>query len=98
MQNKKPFSGAALLAGTALALSTLTAGASGLFSYNSLGSGESVRTGLLEHKCGNKSDTAKMKPMKDGKCGNKSDTTKMKKGKDGKCGEGKCGATKKTSN
>lgn len=89
MEKKKGLIGGALLAGALVAAGGLNANASGLFNYNSLGTGEVIRARLtgnfdagktLELKCGEKS---------------KSDTT-SKKGKDGKCGEGKCGNNKDT--
>lgn len=98
-----------LVAGALIAIAGLTANASGLISFNKLGSGEEVRARLLENKnskamelaCGGKSKTdTTAKKGKDGKCGEgkcggaKTDST-GKKGKDGKCGEGKCGSTKK---
>lgn len=65
-----------------------SAGTSGMFSYNNLGSGQELRTALLgtnnadkglELKCGEKS---------------KGNTSASTKGKEGKCGEGKCGEGK----
>ena len=85
-----------LIASAIVAAAGFNANASGLFRYSNLGSGEEVRTSLLEKsnsaktlelKCGADSTKAK-----DGKCG--SAKKSCKKGKDGKCGEGKCGEGK----
>lgn len=61
------------------------------FSYNTLGTGEEVRTNLLSRESNNRSLELA--------CGAKSKSTAQstaKKGKDGKCGEGKCGEKKST--
>ncbi|MDE3234474.1 MAG: hypothetical protein KGO81_00870 [Bacteroidota bacterium] len=87
MEKGKKIIGRSILAATVLAVSGFTANAASLFNYNNMGTGEEVRTSLLntnssksfELKCGGKA---------------KADTT-AKKGKDGKCGEGKCGGSKK---
>jgi uncharacterized low-complexity protein len=93
MENKKKvLLTGSLLAGALLATVNLQANAADLFRFNNLGTGEAVRTRLLdgashartlELACGEKKDSASMKKGKDGKCG------------EGKCGEGKCGDKKK---
>lgn len=109
MEKRNVLGKTSVVAGALIAIAGLTANASGLISFNKLGSGEEVRTRLQENNssksmelaCGGKSKTdSTAKKGKDGKCGEgkcggaKSDST-GKKGKDGKCGEGKCGGTKK---
>jgi len=108
MKNKKNMLTSTIIAGAMIAVSGLGAKASGLFSYNNLGSAEEVRSNLLNHNsgantlelsCGAKAKTDSTKKGKDGKCGEgkcggSKTKAKSKKGKDGKCGEGKCGAGK----
>lgn len=80
-----------LIAGALFSFSALQAApAEGLFNYNALGNGASVRTalsgsssaaaGALELKCGAKKSDSTAKKTTDHKCG------------EGKCGEGKCGS------
>lgn len=93
MENKKKvLLTGSLLAGALLATANLNANAADLFRFKDLGTGESVRSRLLdgntdtrslELNCGAKKDSAGVKKGKDGKCG------------EGKCGEGKCGDKKK---
>jgi uncharacterized low-complexity protein len=88
MEKKKSILNGSLVAGVIIAVSGYTANAAGMFNYNNMGTGEEVRTNLL-----NKGETGKNFELK---CGEKGKTdTAMKKGKDGKCGEGKCGDKKK---
>lgn len=104
MQQKKSILNRSLVAGAIIAVSGITANATGLFSFNNLGSGQQVRSRLLENNsdkslelaCGGKakSDTASKKGT-DGKCGEHKMDSTSKKGMDGKCGEGKCGGSKK---
>jgi uncharacterized low-complexity protein len=89
-----------IIASALIAAAGFNANANG-FSYNNLGSGQSVRTSLLGKTADSKtieltcaSDSAKK--ANDGKCGASKKAAPVKKGKDGKCGEGKCGATKKS--
>lgn len=89
MENKKSILAGSVIASAILGLSNVTANASNLANYSSLGSGAEVRTILL-----GKSDS-KLGAF-ELKCGGKDSTkTKEAKGKDGKCGEGKCGEKKK---
>ncbi|HTC00997.1 MAG TPA: hypothetical protein VK705_09970 [Ferruginibacter sp.] len=98
MSNKNLFK-SSIIASAIVATAGFNANASTLFNYSNLGSGQTVRTSLLEKSTNNKTlelkcgiDSTK---GKDAKCG--TDSTKMKKkGKDGKCGEGKCGSSKKS--
>lgn len=94
MEKKRNIAAGSILAGAMIAVSGLAANAAGTFHYNSMGTGEAVRNGLLSRtavsrnfdlKCGekHKTDSAMSKKGKDGKCG------------EGKCGEGKCGSHKK---
>ena len=92
--NKKVLLTGSLLAGALMATANLNSNAADLFRFNNLGTGEAVRSRLmdggnpmatLELNCGAKKDSASMKKGKDGKCG------------EGKCGEGKCGDKKKGS-
>lgn len=94
MQKRKSILGGSMIAAAVLAVSGFSANAAGLFHHNVLGSGEAVRTNLLQRE-----ESAKNFELK---CGEKktdstaSKKSKMgKKGKEGKCGEGKCGETKK---
>lgn len=88
MEKKKSMISGALLTGALVAVTGFSANANSMFNYNSLGTGEAIRTNLL----GN-TDAGKTLELK---CGekSKSDSTMTKKGKDGKCGEGKCGDKK----
>lgn len=86
MANKKSIIKGSLVASAMLAVSSFSANAS-IFRFNSLGSGEEVRTILS-----GSNHSAKNLDLKCGEKG-KSDSTAMK-GKDGKCGEGKCGDKK----
>ena len=91
MEKKKNILTGSIVAGALLAVTGFNANAANLFSYSNLGTGEAVRTNLLnrensskmfELSCGEKkaaSDSSMSNKMKDGKCG------------EGKCGEGKCG-------
>lgn len=89
MEKKKSMLAGSIIAGAIMAVSGFTANAAGLFSYNNLGTGDEVRTKLLET---NNSNSRTMELA----CGEKGKTdSTAKKGKDGKCGEGKCGEKKK---
>jgi len=81
MSNKNIVKGS-IIASVLVAAAGFNANASSLFNYNSLGSGQTVRTSLLERTSNSK--TIELT------CG-----TDSTKGKDAKCGEGKCGASKK---
>ncbi|WP_199141502.1 hypothetical protein [Pedobacter sp. ASV12] len=88
MEKKKSMIASSLIAGAIIAVSGFTASASGLFSHNSLGTAEELRTNLLT-----KGETG-VKSL-DLKCGAKGKADSVaKKGKEGKCGEGKCGDKK----
>ena len=99
--NKLNIVAGSLVTGIVISAAALSAPASNLFSYESLGSGAEVRSTLLE-KAMNDHDLH----LFEMKCGeeSKSDTTKSatkpaaKKGDskttDAKCGEGKCGEKK----
>jgi uncharacterized low-complexity protein len=72
---------------------------SDLYSYSSLGSGQSVRSSLIE--LNNTQEPANTSlcygdrgKSKEGKCGEGKCGKGMKKGKDSKCGEGRCGEGK----
>lgn len=109
MENKKTIFSGSIIASAFIGLASLSANASTLTNYSSLGSGSEVRSELLEQTCGAKdAKTTEAKcgekdaKTKEGKCGNKDSKTKDAKcgkkegkGKEGKCGEGKCGAKKK---
>ncbi|GAA0564906.1 HvfA family oxazolone/thioamide-modified RiPP metallophore [Chitinophaga japonensis] len=89
MENKKKaLLTGSLLAGALMATASLQANAAtDLFRFDNLGTGEAVRSRLLE---GN--SHARSLELN---CGEKKDSTSMKKkGKEGKCGEGKCGEGK----
>ena len=88
MEKKKSIIASSLIAGAFIAVSGFAANASSLFSHNSLGTAEELRTNLLTK------GEAGLKSL-DLKCGGKgkADST-AKKGKEGKCGEGKCGEGK----
>jgi len=97
MENKKSIFSGSIIASAFIGLASLSANASTLTNYATLGSGSEVRAELLEQTCG-----AKDAKTKDAKCGEKDAKTKDAKcgkkegkGKEGKCGEGKCGAGKK---
>jgi len=88
MENKKKaLLTGSLLAGALMATASLQAGAgTDLFRFDNLGTGEAVRSRLLEgHRHASSLEL---------NCGEKKDSTSMKKGKEGKCGEGKCGEGK----
>lgn len=91
MESKKATLGGAIVASAILALGGMNVQAGSMFGHQSLGSGDAIRTRLL-----NQTATAKNIELA---CGEKkaSDSTATKKMKDGKCGEGKCGADKKDS-
>jgi uncharacterized low-complexity protein len=89
MEKKRNLIGGSIVAGAIIAVSGFAANAAGMFSYNNLGTGEEVRTRLL-NETGNNGKTLELT------CGAKEKTdSTAKKGKDGKCGEGKCGEKKK---
>ena len=97
MENKKSIFSGSVIASAFIGLASLSANASSLTNYSTLGSGSEVRSELLEQTCG-----AKDAKTTDAKCGEKDAKTKDAKcgkkegkGKEGKCGEGKCGAGKK---
>jgi len=99
MENKKSILTGLVIASAILGLSNISANATTLTNYSSLGSGSELRAELLgkaatslkaiELGCGEKKD-AKGKD-----CSKAKDGKKCEKGKDGKCGEGKCGDSKK---
>ncbi len=113
MEKKKTILAGSVIAGAILGLSNITANATSLTSYSTLGSGAEVRSELLntpsatnafELACGAKAKDAKCgdkTKAKDGKCGEGKCGDKKKDGKgkskDGKCGEGKCGEKKKAA-
>lgn len=95
MEKKKSILVGTILAGAVISVSGLTAGATGLFNYNNLGTADEIRSTItsnrivgnksIDLKCGNnEADSASVKKDKECKCG---------KGKcsEGRCGEGKCG-------
>jgi len=105
-KNKTSILTGSLIAG-AIGLTSITAGASNLFNYNSLGSGTELRSELLnvsasplkvaELECGDKKKAADSKGKTgEAKCGDKKADSKGKSG-EGKCGEGKCGDKKKAT-
>ncbi len=106
-KNKTSILAGSLIAG-AIGLSSINAGASNLFNYNSLGSGAELRSELLnvnvsplkvaELECGDKKKGADSTKSKTGeaKCGDKKKAAAGKTG-EGKCGEGKCGDKKKAT-
>lgn len=96
MEKKKSIITSSLIASAIVACASFTTNAAEVFHYNNLGSGEEIRTNLLEktgsnHRleltCSTGSQSGTHKNKKEHKCG--------KKDKDGKCGEGKCGDKKK---
>lgn len=87
MEKKKSILNGSLVAGVIIAVSGYSANAARMFNYSNLGTGEEIRTNLL-----NKGEAGKSFELK---CGEKGKTEPAKKGKDGKCGEGKCGDKKK---
>ncbi len=89
MEKKKSIISGSILAGALLAVSGLTANATGLVNYRNLGTGEAVRTNLLTQN-----GVSRNFELKCGASHKTDSTTTTKKGKDGKCGEGKCGGTK----
>ncbi len=102
MKNKKTILSGSVIASALLAVSGTNVGAASLTSFNTLGSGAEVRSGLL----GNPSEAinayelncaAKDAKSKDATCGEKkkAETKTDGKAKDAKCGEGKCGEKKK---
>ena len=106
MENKKSIFSGSVIASAFIGLASLSANASSLTNYSTLGSGSEVRSELLEQTCGAKdAKTTDAKcgekdvKTKDAKCGGKAKEAKCGKkegkGKEGKCGEGKCGAGKK---
>jgi uncharacterized low-complexity protein len=104
-KNKTSILTGSLIAG-AIGLTSITAGASNLFNYNSLGSGSELRSELLnanvsplkvaELECGDKKKTGDKSKTGEAKCGDKKKDSKGKSG-EGKCGEGKCGDKKATT-
>jgi uncharacterized low-complexity protein len=87
MENKtKSILASTLIAG---ALFATTSSNANPFHYNSLGTGEEVRTILL-----NKENTNRNLELACGAKIKTDSTSTAKKGKDGKCGEGKCGDKK----
>jgi uncharacterized low-complexity protein len=89
MENrKKSFLASSVITSAIIAATSFNAGASGLFQYDNLGSGQAIRANLLQTMNNNRNLELK--------CGEKgkTDSTTVKKGKDGKCGEGKCGGSK----
>ena len=106
MENKKSIFSGSVIASAFIGLASLSANASSLTNYSTLGSGSEVRSELLEQTCGAKDAKTtdakcgvKDAKTKDAKCGVKAKEAKCGKkegkGKEGKCGEGKCGAGKK---
>ena len=106
MENKKSIFSGSVIASAFIGLASLSANASSLTNYSTLGSGSEVRSELLEQTCGAKDAKTtdakcgeKDAKTKDAKCGGKAKEAKCGKkegkGKEGKCGEGKCGAGKK---
>lgn len=89
MESKKATLGGAIVASAILALGSMNVQAGSIFEHQTLGSGDAIRTRLLNHPASSKHIELA--------CGEKkaSDSTAAKKMKDGKCGEGKCGADKK---
>ncbi len=87
---KKSLMAGSLIAGALFTATALNANAANPFHFNTLGSGETVRTRLMAGHT-----DARHIELKCGEKGKKMDSTMSKKGKEGKCGEGKCGEKKK---
>jgi len=89
MEKGKNILGRSIVAATVLSMSGFTASAAGAFDYTNLGTGEQVRTVLLQ-----KDQSKSSLELKCGEKGKTGTTTATTKGKEGKCGEGKCGEKK----